>query len=548
MKGLMQNQPLLLSSLLKHADRFHPDTEIVSRTVEGPIHRYGYGDAARRTRKLADALRRQGIAAGDRVATLAWNTFRHFEIEHGVTGMGAVWHAINPRLIPAQISYIANHAGDVALFFDATFVPLVERLAGELSTVRLLVLMADRSAMPQTRLPNLVCYEELLDSGDGNFEWPVFDELSASSLFYTSGTTGNPKGVLYSHRSDVLHCLSITGAYSMGFSARDTILPMTPMFHANGAWGFTHAAPMVGAKLVLPGPKLDAVSIAELIAGEGVTVTAGVPTLYSNLLRHMEEGSGAGALERIVVAGSAPAPSMIEGFERLGVSVNHVWGMTETSPCGTSPQPSRRTAALSAREQLQRKTGQGQPIYGVDVKIADELGNEMPRDGKSSGRFMVRGPWIVSGYYGEEKPLLEDGWFNTGDLAVMDDDNNIHLTDRAKDVIKSGGEWISSIDIENLATGCPGVAEAAVIGIPHPKWEERPLLVVVPAPGATVSVQAVMSFLDGKIAKWWMPDDVVFVDALSYGATGKIQKMELRRRFAEHYSQATVPVAKATTA
>jgi fatty-acyl-CoA synthase len=548
MKGLMQNQPLLLSSLLKHADRFHSDTEIVSRTVEGPIHRYGYGDAARRTRKLADALRRQGIAAGDRVATLAWNTFRHFEIEHGVTGMGAVWHAINPRLIPAQISYIANHAGDVALFFDATFVPLVERLAGELSTVRLLVLMADRSAMPQTRLPNLVCYEELLDSGDGNFEWPVFDELSASSLFYTSGTTGNPKGVLYSHRSDVLHCLSITGAYSMGFSARDTILPMTPMFHANGAWGFTHAAPMVGAKLVLPGPKLDAVSIAELIAGEGVTVTAGVPTLYSNLLRHMEEGSGAGALERIVVAGSAPAPSMIEGFERLGVSVNHVWGMTETSPCGTSPQPSRRTAALSAREQLQRKTGQGQPIYGVDVKIADELGNEMPRDGKSSGRFMVRGPWIVSGYYGEEKPLLEDGWFNTGDLAVMDDDNNIHLTDRAKDVIKSGGEWISSIDIENLATGCPGVAEAAVIGIPHPKWEERPLLVVVPAPGATVSVQAVMSFLDGKIAKWWMPDDVVFVDALSYGATGKIQKMELRRRFAEHYSQATVPVAKATTA
>ena len=548
MKGLMQNQPLLLSSLLKHADRFHSDTEIVSRTVEGPIHRYGYGDAARRTRKLADALRRQGIAAGDRVATLAWNTFRHFEIEHGVTGMGAVWHAINPRLIPAQISYIANHAGDVALFFDATFVPLVERLAGELSTVRLLVLMADRSAMPQTRLPNLVCYEELLDSGDGNFEWPVFDELSASSLFYTSGTTGNPKGVLYSHRSDVLHCLSITGAYSMGFSARDTILPMTPMFHANGAWGFTHAAPMVGTKLVLPGPKLDAVSIAELIAGEGVTVTAGVPTLYSNLLRHMEEGSGAGALERIVVAGSAPAPSMIEGFERLGVSVNHVWGMTETSPCGTSPQPSRRTAALSAREQLQRKTGQGQPIYGVDVKIADELGNEMPRDGKSSGRFMVRGPWIVSGYYGEEKPLLEDGWFNTGDLAVMDDDNNIHLTDRAKDVIKSGGEWISSIDIENLATGCPGVAEAAVIGIPHPKWEERPLLVVVPAPGATVSVQAVVSFLDGKIAKWWMPDDVVFVDALSYGATGKIQKMELRRRFAEHYSQATVLVAKATTA
>jgi len=542
----MQNQPLLLSSLLKHADRFHSDTEIVSRTVEGPIHRYGYGDAARRVRKLADALQRRGIGAGDRVATLALNTFRHFEIEHGVTGMGAVWHAINPRLIPAQISYIVNHARDVALLFDATFLPIVERLAGELSSVRLLVLMADRSAMPQTALSNLVCYEELVDGGDERFEWPNLDELSASSLFYTSGTTGNPKGVLYSHRSDMLHCLSITGAYSMGFSARDTILPMTPMFHANGAWGLTHAAPMVGAKLVLPGPKLDGAAIAELIETEGVTVTAGVPTLYSNLLRQLEAfGRGAGTLERIIVAGSAPAPSLIEGFERLGVSVNHVWGMTETSPCGTSPQPSRRTAAHSAQERLRRKTGQGQPIFGVDVKIADEQGNEMPRDGKSSGRLMVRGPWIVSGYYGDGKPLLEDGWFNTGDLAVMDDDNNIHLTDRAKDVIKSGGEWISSIDVENLAAGCPGIAEAAVIGIPHPKWEERPLLVVVPAKGAAVTAQMIASYLEGKIAKWWMPDDVVFVDALSYGATGKIQKMELRQRFAGHYLGASA--ARAAT-
>ena len=540
MKGLMQNQPLLLSSLLKHADRFHSDTEIVSRPVEGPIHRYGYGDAARRTRKLADALRRRGIVVSDRVATLAWNTFRHFEIEHGVTGMGAVWHAINPRLVPAQISYIVNHARDVALFFDATFLPIVERLAGELSSVRLLVLMADRQAMPQTALSNLLCYEELVDGGDEEFEWPNFDELSASSLFYTSGTTGNPKGVLYSHRSDMLHCLSITGTYSMGFSARDTILPMTPMFHANGAWGLTHAAPMVGAKLVLPGPKLDGAAIAELIEAEGVTVTAGVPTLYSNLLRQLEaSGSGAGTLERIIVAGSAPAPSLIEGFERLSVSVNHVWGMTETSPCGTSPQPSRRIAALSAQERLRRKTGQGQPIFGVDIKIADEQGSEMPRDGKSSGRLMVRGPWIVSGYYGDEQPLLEGGWFNTGDLAVMDDDNNIHLTDRAKDVIKSGGEWISSIDVENLVAGCPGVAEAAVIGVPHPKWEERPLLVVVPAKGAAITAQTIASYLDGKIAKWWMPDDVVFVDALSYGATGKIQKMELRQRFAGHYSGAS---------
>jgi fatty-acyl-CoA synthase len=537
-KGLMQNQPLLLSSLLRHADRFHASTEIVSRTVEGPIHRYTYRDAARRARQLASALQRHGIEHSDRVATLAWNNYRHFEIEHGVTGMGAIWHAINPRLIPAQLIYIANHAEDKVLFFESSFLPVVEKLAPDLSTVGLFVLMADRAALPAvTSIPNLQCYEDFIASGDEGFVWPVFDELSASSLFYTSGTTGNPKGVLYSHRSDVLHCLSITGVYSMGLAATDTILPMTPMFHANGAWGFTHAAPMVGAKLVFPGPKMDAASIAELIETEAVTVTAGVPTLYSKLLQHFEDqGRGAGTMQRLVVAGSAPAPSMIEGFERLGVSVNHVWGMTETSPCGTSTQPSRKAAKASPQEQLRRKTMQGTPVYGVDVKIADENGNELPHDGKSSGRFMVRGPWVLSGYYRDEKPLLEDGWFNTGDLAVMDDDNYIQLTDRAKDVIKSGGEWISSIDVENLAAGCPGVAEAAVIGIPHPQWEERPLLIVVPAASEPATAKAVLSFLEGKIAKWWMPDDVIFVEALTYGATGKVQKMELRRRFAGHYT------------
>jgi 3-(methylthio)propionyl---CoA ligase len=544
-KGLMQNQQLLLSSLLKHAERFHPETEIVSRTVEGSIHRYGYRDAARRSRKLADALRRNGIEPGERVATMAWNTFRHFELEHGVTGLGAVWHAINPRLIPAQISYIANHAEDQALFFDATFLPLVEKLAPELQTVRLMVLMVDRSHMPETKLAGLQCYEDFIATGDENFEWPVLDELSASSLFYTSGTTGNPKGVLYSHRSDILHCLSIAGAYSIGFTAQDTILPMTPMFHANGAWGLTHAAPMVGAKLVLPGAKLDGASITELIGDERVTITAGVPTLYTNLLRELDTaGSAPETFKRLIVAGSAPAPSLIEGFERLGISVHHVWGMTETSPCGTSSQPSRKCATLSREELRRRKTSQGGPIYGVDVKIADESGTELPRDGTSVGRFMVRGPWIVDGYFRDDKALLEDGWFNTGDLAVMDENNTIRLTDRAKDVIKSGGEWISSIDIENIVMGCPGVSEAAIVGVPHPKWEERPLLIVVPKPDATPSVAAIKAFLDDRIAKWWMPDDIVFMEALTYGATGKIQKMELRKRFVRHYLS---PADTATT-
>jgi fatty-acyl-CoA synthase len=533
----MQNQPLLLSSLLRHADRFHGDTEIVSRMAEGPIYRESYADAARRARKLADALRQFGVRQGDRVGTLAWNNHRHFEIEYAVTGMGAVWHAINPRLIPIQISYIAGHAEDKVLFVESSFVPLLERLAGELPTVSLFVVLVERTSMPSTTIPNIRSYEDFLDDGDENFAWPIFDELSASSLFYTSGTTGNPKGVLYSHRSDVLHCLSICGASSGAFTALDTILPMTPMFHANGAWGFTHAAPMVGAKLVLPGPKMDAASIAELIEAEDVTVTAGVPTLYGKLLQHLQsEGRGAGSLKRIVVAGSAPAPSMIEGFERMGVSVNHVWGMTETSPTGTCPQPSRKTARLAPDTQLLRKTGQGRPMYGVDVKIADENGNELPRDGVSSGRVMVRGPWIASGYFRDQKPLLEDGWFNTGDLAVMDEDNHIRLTDRAKDVIKSGGEWISSIDVENLAAGCPGVAEAAVIGIPHMTWEERPLLVVVPAAADPATAKSIYAFLEGKIAKWWMPDDIVFVEALVYGATGKVQKMDLRRRYAEHYT------------
>jgi len=534
MKGLMQNQPLLLSSLLKHADRFHSSTEIVSRTVEGPIHRYGYGDAARRTRKLADALRRHGVAPGDRVATLAWNNFRHFEIEHGVTGFGAVWHAINPRLVPGQISYIVNHAEDGVLFFDSSFLPMVEKLAREWPTVGLYVLMVDRPSMPASALPNLVCYEDFIDTGDSGFEWPVFDELSASSLFYTSGTTGNPKGVLYHHRSTILHAYGAALPDTLNLSARSSILPVVPMFHVN-AWGLPYSAALVGAKLVFPGIAMDGASLYELFEKEGVTFTAGVPTVWLGLLNYLHANKlKLSTVKSAVIGGSAAPPAMIEAFDRdFGIEVLHAWGMSEMSPLGTVNHPKFKHADLSAHEMMTLRLKQGRPPFGVDMMIVDDAGKELPRDGKAFGDLLVRGPWVTSGYFKGEggEVLREGGWFATGDVATIDPDGYMQITDRSKDVIKSGGEWISSIDLENLAVGHPAVAEAAVIGVHHPKWDERPLLIIQLKQGQSATREDILKFMDGKIAKWWMPDDVAFVDGIPHTATGKILKTALREQF-----------------
>jgi fatty-acyl-CoA synthase len=537
MRGLIQERPLLISSLIDYAALYHGDTEIVSRTVEGPIHRTNYREAQVRSKKLAQALRRLGVQLGDRVATLAWNGYRHFELYFGVSGLGAVLHTINPRLFPEQIVYIANHAEDKVVFTDLTFVPLLEKLAGELRSVKAFVVMTDEAHMPKTSLPNALCYESLLAAEDGDFEWPIFDEMTASSLCYTSGTTGNPKGVLYAHRSTVLHSFAVCMRDVMNLGAVDVVLPVVPMVHAN-AWGLAYACPMAGAKLVLPGMKLDGPSVYELLDKERVTLSAGVPTVWIMLLQHMREhGLKLPYMNRTVIGGSACPRSMIETFEKdYDVTVIHAWGMTEMSPLGTTGTMKRRMLDLPIDEQMAYKAKQGRALYGVDLKITDDAGKELPRDGKAFGHLMVRGPWITSGYFkGEGGQVIDgDGWFDTGDVATLDPEGYMQITDRAKDVIKSGGEWISSIDLENLAVGHPEVVEAAVIGVPHPKWDERPLLVVIRKPGGKLTREDLLKFMDGKIAKWWMPDDVAFVDDIPHTATGKIQKVVLRERFKDY--------------
>jgi 3-(methylthio)propionyl---CoA ligase len=537
MNGNMMQQPLLISNLLVHAERHHGEQEIVSRRVEGDIHRYTYRDLARRSRCMANALAGIGVRFGDRVATLAWNGYRHMELYYGASGSGAVLHTLNPRLHPDQLVWIADHAEDQVLFFDLSFLPLVEAVASRVKTIKTFVVMADRAHMPaSSKVPGLLCYEELIEGASDKFSWPSFDENTASSLCYTSGTTGNPKGALYSHRSTMLHTFAAALPDSLNCSARDTILPVVPMFHVN-AWGLPYIACMVGAKLVFPGPALDGKSLHDLFEAEGVTVSAGVPTVWQGLLGHVEaKDLKFSTMRRTVIGGSACPPAMMKAFqERYDVQVLHAWGMTEMSPVGTVCTLKNAQLGLSKPEQMAVQAKQGRAVFGVDMKIVDAEGQELPHDGKHSGELLVRGPWIIANYFKSEggDPLV-DGWFPTGDVSTIDADGFMQITDRAKDVIKSGGEWIGSIDLENIAMSHPSVAMAACIAAKHPKWDERPLLVVMRKPGTELTREEMLSFFEGKIAKWWTPDDVVFVDSIPLGATGKMQKNKLREQFANH--------------
>ncbi len=537
MLGQMMQQPLLIASLLRHAERHHGAQEVVSRRVEGDIHRCTYAELAARSRRLAQALAALGVGFGDRVGTIAWNGYRHLELYYAVSGSGAVLHTLNPRLHADQLVWIADHAEDQVLCFDLSFLPLVEAVASRLASAKHFVLMTERCHMPaESKIPGLLCYEDLIASqADDRFDWPEFDEQTASSLCYTSGTTGHPKGVLYSHRSTVLHTMASALPDALNISARDVVLPVVPMFHVN-AWGLPYSACMVGAKLVFPGPGLDGKSLHELFEAEGVTVSAGVPTVWQGLLAHVtSNGLNFSTMRRTIIGGSACPPAMMSAFEDShGVQVIHAWGMTELSPIGTvgilkGPQ---LNLPVEQRRAIQAK--QGRSVFGIDMKIVGEDGHELPWDGQASGELLVRGHWVVDRYIqGDRSPLI-DGWFPTGDVATIDADGFMNITDRAKDVIKSGGEWIGSIDIENIAMAHPAVLMAACIAARHPKWDERPLLVVVKKPGAELTRDALLSFFEGKIAKWWMPDDVVFVDAIPLGATGKMLKHRLREQFQDH--------------
>ena len=541
MNALMMQQPLLISTLLTHAERHHGEREVVSRRVEGDLHRTTYRELAARSRRMANALAAHGVVFGDRVATLAWNGYRHMELYYAVSGSGAVLHTLNPRLHPDQVVWIADHAEDKVLFFDLTFLPLIEAIASRVKTIKAFVAMTDRAHMPvSSKVPGLLCYEDLVDAHAPEFEWPSFDENTASSLCYTSGTTGNPKGALYSHRSTLLHTYAAALPDSLNCSARDTILPVVPMFHVN-AWGLPYVACMVGAKLVFPGPFLDGKSLHQLFENEGVTMSAGVPTVWQGLLAHVEaNGLEFSTMRRTVIGGSACPPAMMRAFqERYDVQVLHAWGMTEMSPVGTAAVIKSKHLDLSPDERMAVQSTQGRAVYGVDMKIVGENGAALPWDGKTSGELLVRGPWILSSYFKDEggNPLMADdegrGWFPTGDVATIDADGYMHITDRSKDVIKSGGEWIGSIDLENIAMANPKVAMAACIAAKHAKWDERPLLIVVKKPNVELTREELLGFFEGRIAKWWTPDDVVFVDAIPLGATGKMLKNRLREQYGD---------------
>ncbi|HWY62238.1 MAG TPA: long-chain-fatty-acid--CoA ligase [Rhizomicrobium sp.] len=539
MRGLMQDWPMLVHRLIDHAALYHQGASIVSRTVEGDMHRTGYAEIRARARKLSRALTKRGIRPGDRVATLAWNTYRHVECWYGIAGMGAVYHTLNPRLFADQIAWITNHGGARALFYDNCFAPIVEAIAPKLRHVEFFVALGDEIAPIKLRKKPLV-YEKLIagpSSGNkGDFDWPALDENSACGLCYTSGTTGDPKGVLYSHRSNILTALLAGQSPGLHMGPMDRMLPVVPMFHANG-WAIPFLTALSGASLVMPGPRLDGASIYQLLEEERVTITAAVPTVWMNLLQYLEDNRlKLSHLKRVCIGGAAAPRALVEQFEdKFGVEVIHAWGMTEMSPIGTMSAIKPPLDVLPRARQLDIKAKQGYPHFGIEMKITDDKGHARPRDGKAFGRLKVKGPNIARAYFkgAGREAFGKDGWFDTGDVATLDEYGYMQITDRSKDVIKSGGEWISTIEIENLAVGHPDVAEAAVIGIPHPKWNERPLLIVVPRPGTAPNVEALLAHLRGRIAKWWLPDAVVFVDDIPHTATGKILKTELRRRFVD---------------
>jgi fatty-acyl-CoA synthase len=533
MHGLMQNWPLLCHRIIDHAANYHAARRVVSRSVEGPFQTTTYAEIRGRALRVAQRLEKDGIGLGDRVATLAWNTWRHLEAWYGILGIGAIYHTVNPRLFPEQIEWIVNHAEDRVMMTDLSFLPLLEKLANKLKPIERYVVLTDAAHMPATALRNAVPYEEWIAEADGDFVWRSFDENTAAGMCYTSGTTGNPKGVLYSHRSNVLHSMMASTPDAMGISSRDVVLPVVPMFHAN-CWGMALTTPMIGAEMVMPGAKLDGASIFELLDTYRVSFTAGVPTVWLMLLQYLEASNGRlPHLKKIVIGGSACPRAMIRTFQDVyDVEVCHAWGMTEMSPLGSLGSLKPEYAKLTGEEKLDVQVKQGHPPFCVEMKIANDAGVELPRDGKTFGRLKVRGPSVARRYFKDDADVIDnEGFFDTGDVATIDAHGYMQITDRAKDVIKSGGEWISSIDLENLVVGHPKVAEAAVIGVKHPKWDERPLLVVVVKKDQKLSKQEIIDFMTGKIAKWWIPDDVAFVDEIPHTATGKIQKTTLRERF-----------------
>jgi len=537
MLGLMQDWPLTVDRILDHAKNWHPDREVVTRSVEGPIVRTTYAEIHARAKRVSDVLKGWDVRVGDRIATLGWNTGRHIEAWYGIMGIGAVCHTLNPRLFPEQLAYIINHAEDRIIFVDLTFIPLLEAVLPHCPTVERVVVMTDDAHMPQTKLPRAECYEALLAAASEAVEWGGFDEQTACGLCYTSGTTGNPKGVLYSHRSNFIHTLLGLQTTVLGATPKEVILPVVPMFHAN-AWGIAFGGPAAGSKLVMPGARMDGEAIYELLETEGVTFSAAVPTVWQGLLGHVrEKGLKFSTLKRVLIGGSAVPESLIRAFhDGYGIEVIQGWGMTETSPIGTLSNLPPELEALPYDEQMKWRVKQGVPPLGVELKLKNYAGQEMPRDGHTYGRLMVRGPTIAGAYFkGEGGDILDhEGFFDTGDVATIDQHGFMQITDRAKDVIKSGGEWISSIEIENIAVGHPKVELAAVIGAAHPKWDERPVLVVKLKPGEAEDRQEHLDFLQGKIARWWMPDDVVFVDDIPLGATGKIDKKLVRERLKDY--------------